>query len=95
MRKYETMFILNTGLSKEQLPERVERFTTVITSNGGQLDKVSDWGKRRLAYEVNKQREGYYFLVNFTAEPTVAKELERIFRISEDVVRYLIVRLDD
>ncbi|KAF0193930.1 MAG: small subunit ribosomal protein S6 [Bacillota bacterium] len=95
MRKYETMFILNIGLSKEQLPEKVERFTNVITSNGGQVDKFSEWGKRRLAYEVNKQREGYYFLVNFSAEPTVVKELERIFRISEDVVRYLIVRLDD
>lgn len=95
MRKYETMFILNIGLSKEQLPEKVERFTSVMTSNGGQVDKFSEWGKRRLAYEVNKQREGYYFLVNFTAEPTVVKELERIFRISEDVVRYLIVRLDD
>lgn len=95
MRKYETMFILNIGLSKEQLPEMVERFTTVITNGGGQVDKLAEWGKRRLAYEVNKQREGYYFLVNFTAEPTVAKELERVFKISEDVVRYLIVRLED
>lgn len=95
MRKYETMFILNIGLSKEQLPEKVERFTSVITNNGGQIEKLAEWGKRRLAYEVNKQREGYYFLVNFTAEPTVAKELERVFRISEDVVRYTVFRLDE
>lgn len=95
MRKYEAMFILNIELSKEQLPEKVERFTSVITNNGGQIEKLAEWGKRRLAYEVNKQREGYYFLVNFTAEPTVAKELERVFRISEDVVRYVVFRLDE
>ncbi|MBT9156502.1 MAG: 30S ribosomal protein S6 [Firmicutes bacterium] len=95
MRKYETMFILNIGLTKEQLPEKVERFTGAITNNGGQIDKLDEWGKRRLAYEVNKQREGYYFLVNFTGEPAAAKELERQFRISEDVVRYVVFRLDE
>jgi small subunit ribosomal protein S6 len=95
MRKYEVMFILSSELTKELVSERVERYTTIITNGGGQLDKVAEWGKRRLAYEVNKQREGYYVLINFTAEPGVAKELERIFRISEDVIRYLVVRLDD
>jgi len=95
MRKYEAMFILNIGLAKEQLPEKVERFTTAITHNGGQIDKLAEWGKRRLAYEVNKQREGYYFLINFTAEPAAVKELERQFRISEDVVRYVVFRLDE
>jgi len=95
MRKYETMFILNVGLSKEQLPSKVERFTTLITNNGGQIDKISEWGKRRLAYEIDKQREGYYFLINFTAEPSVTKELERVFRITEDIVRYAVFRLDE
>lgn len=95
MRKYETMFILRADIAKEQVPEKVERFLTLITNGGGQVDKVTDWGKRRLAYEVNKQREGFFVLVNFTAEPAVSKELERIFRISEEVIRYLIVRLED
>jgi small subunit ribosomal protein S6 len=95
MRKYETMFILNSGFTKEELPEKVEKFTNVIANAGGQVDKITDWGKRRLAYEVNKQRDGHFVLVNFSAEPGVSKELERIFRISEEVVRYLIVRLED
>lgn len=95
MRKYETMFILSSEFTKEQIPERVEKFTNVIVNNGGQVDKVAEWGKRRLAYEVKKQRDGYYVLVNFSAEPGVSKELERIFRISEEVIRYLIVRLED
>lgn len=95
MRKYETMFILNSGFTKEELPEKVEKFINVISNAGGQVDKITDWGKRRLAYEVKKQRDGYFVLVNFSAEPGVSKELERIFRISEEVVRYLIVRLED
>ena len=95
MRKYETMFILSSEFTKEQIPEKVERFTTVITNGGGQIDKVTEWGKRRLAYEVKKQREGFYVLVHFTAEPDVVKELERIFRISEEVIRYLVVRLEE
>ena len=95
MRKYETMFILSTELSKEQIAETVEKFTNLITNNGGQVDKVAEWGKRRLAYEINKVREGYYVLVNFTAEPAVSKELERIFKISEDVLRYNVIRLEE
>ncbi|MDP3058504.1 MAG: 30S ribosomal protein S6 [bacterium] len=95
MRKYETMFILSTDFSRDQITETVERFKAIITNNGGQIDKAVEWGKRRLAYEVKKQREGFYVLINFTAEPGVEKELERVFNINEGVIRYLIIRLEE
>lgn len=95
MRQYETMFILRPEFDKEQSQEVATRFISIIPNNGGTVDKISEWGKRRLAYEVKKYREGIYILVNFTAEADVTKELERNFKISEDVIRYLIVRKDE
>lgn len=95
MRQYETMFILRPEFDKEQAQALVSRFVEVIESNGGTIEKVSDWGKRRLAYDVKKCREGIYTLINFQSEAAVATELERNFKISEDVIRYLIVRKDE
>jgi small subunit ribosomal protein S6 len=95
MRQYETMFILRPEFDKEQSQAATARYTDIITNNGGTVDKVSEWGKRRLAYEVKKYREGIYVLVNFTAEADVEKELERNFKISEDVIRYMIIRKDE
>lgn len=95
MRQYETMFVLKPEFDKEQAQLLVNRFVEVIENNGGTIEKVSDWGKRRLAYEVKKYREGIYTLVNFESEAAVATELERNFKISEDVIRYLIVRKDE
>ncbi|NLW16416.1 MAG: 30S ribosomal protein S6 [Firmicutes bacterium] len=95
MRQYETMFIMKPEFDKEQAQAVVDRYVDIIKNNGGTVDKVSDWGKRRLAYEVKKYREGIYALINFQSEPAVAAELERNFKISEDVIRYLIIRTDD
>lgn len=95
MRNYETMFILRPEIDKEQAQALVTRFVELIENNGGKVAKVSDWGRRRLAYEVKKYREGAYVLVEFQSQPEVTMELERIFKISEDVIRYLIVRQDD
>lgn len=95
MRQYETMFVLRPEFDKEQAQALVGRFVEIIENNGGTIEKVSDWGKRRLAYEVKKYREGIYTLVNFQSEAAVATELERNFKISEDVIRYLIVRKDE
>ncbi len=95
MRQYETMFVLRPEFDKEQAQAQVARFVAVIENNGGTIEKVSDWGKRRLAYEVKKYREGIYTLINFQSEAAVATELERNFKISEDVIRYLIVRKDE
>lgn len=95
MRQYETMFILRPEFDKETSQEVAARYIAIITNNGGTVDKISEWGKRRLAYEVKKYREGIYVLVNFTAEADVEKELERNFKISEDVIRYMIIRRDE
>lgn len=95
MRNYESMYILHPELTEEAINQHVEKFTNVIVEQGGVVEKTDLWGKRRLAYEVKKLKEGYYVLVLFQGEPATAQELERVFKITETVIRYLIVRLDD
>jgi len=82
-------------MEEEALKALIARFNSVITDANGEIEKVSEWGKRRLAYEVQDYREGYYVLVHFKSEPDVAKELERLFKISDDVMRYLVTRMEE
>lgn len=89
MRKYEVMYIIRPDVDEEAMKSAVEKFQTIIT-NGGEVTKSDVMGKRRLAYEINKFRDGYYVLVNFNAEPAVVAELERVMKISDEVIRYLI-----
>jgi small subunit ribosomal protein S6 len=91
MRKYETIFILNPALDEEGFKSNVEKFKDVIQNAGGVVDNVDIWGKRKLAYEINKVNEGYYTLINFSAEPELPKELDRVFRITDNVIRHIIV----
>jgi small subunit ribosomal protein S6 len=95
MRNYEVMYIQRPDIEEEKRKSNVDRFNAVITDRGGELTKVNEMGKRRLAYEIDKLREGYYVLVNLQANPDAVSELERIMKISDDVVRYLIIREDD
>ena len=92
MRKYETIFILHPSLDEEAFKANVEKFKGVIENGGGVIENVDFWGKRKLAYEINKVNEGYYTLVNFNANPELPKELDRVFRISDAVVRHIIVK---
>lgn len=92
MRKYETMYIIKPDIEQEITKELVEKFQNIITDNGGEIEKLTETGKRRLAYEINDYKEGYYVLVNFQAEPNAIEELERVFRITENVIRYLIIK---
>ena len=92
MRKYETIFIVDPNFEADQVNELVEKFKGLILEQGGQIDGVDDWGKRRLAYPINNQREGYYFLINFIAKPETAQDLERVYKITNGVLRYLIVK---
>ncbi|AIQ50073.1 MULTISPECIES: 30S ribosomal protein S6 [Bacillales] len=89
MRKYEVMYIIRPDIEQEAVQAAVEKFQGII-SNGGEITKHDVQGKRRLAYEIKKFRDGVYVLVNFTAEPAVVTELERIMKISDEVIRYLI-----
>jgi small subunit ribosomal protein S6 len=88
--KYETIMILNTKLGEEGIASLFEEFKTLIEKNGT-VDSVEDWGKRRLAYEIEDETEGYYYLVNFTSAPDFPAELDRIYKIREGVLRSLIV----
>ena len=92
MRKYETIFILHPTLDEEAVKANVEKFKGVIENGGGTIENVDSWGKRKLAYEINKVNEGYYTLINFSAEPELPKELYRIFRITDTVVRHIIIK---
>ena len=92
MRKYEVMYVIRPDLNEEATKEAVEKFQNVITANGGEIQKVDDMGKRRLAYEIQGYHEGVYTLVYFQSEPQVVAELERNLKISDAVIRYLIVK---
>jgi len=94
MNKYESIFIIDTSLGEEAIKSAVEKIKTLIEENAT-LDSIDEWGVRKLAYEVKKRNEGYFALVNFSAVPEFPKELERIFRITDEVIKYIIVKKDD
>ncbi|GAB6990963.1 30S ribosomal protein S6 [Paenibacillus pini] len=89
MRKYEVMYIIRPDIEQEAVQATVEKFQGII-SNGGEITKHDVMGKRRLAYEINKFRDGTFVLVNFNGTPEVLTELERLMKISDEVIRYLI-----
>ena len=92
MRDYEVMYILKPGFEEEEYAAFVEKYNALIQANGGELVKVDIWGKRKLAYEIDKLREGYYILATFKAETDLAAELERNFKINDEVIRYMVTR---
>ena len=87
---YETVFILSTKLGEDGIASLVQKFKDLIAANGT-VDGVDEWGKRRLAYEIDYEQEGYYVLVNFTAPHEFPAELDRIYKITEGVIRSLII----
>ena len=91
MRKSETIFIQNPAFDEDQVNAIIEKFKGIIENGGGTVDNVDFWGKRKLAYEINKVNEGYYTLVNFTADSELPKELDRVFRITDGILRHIIV----
>ncbi len=94
MRRYETIFVLKPNLEEEKRNALIEKFTSII-NNDGELIKVDEWGNRRLAYEIEKIREGYYVFVEFKANTTLPAELERNFKIADEVIRYITVNRDE
>ena len=94
VNKYETIFVLDAALSEEETPALQDKFTALIAKSG-EVESVDVWGKRRLAYPINYKTEGYYVLVNFTSSPDFPKELERVYGITEGVLRTIIVRRDE
>jgi small subunit ribosomal protein S6 len=91
MRKYEIMYIIRTDIEEEAVQSTIEKFQNII-NNGGEITKNNVMGKRKLAYEINKFRDGIYVLVHFNATPAVVVELDRVMKISDEIVRYMIVK---
>ena len=94
MRFYETMFVVKPTLTQEEIVEKIEFFKSAILSNGGEISANLDMGMRNLAYEIKKNKRGYYFVIYFKAEPKLVLELERLYRINEDILRFIVIRYD-
>ena len=95
MNKYELAIVVTAKIEDEQRAEVVEKCKALIERFGGTVTNVDDWGKKRLAYEVQKMKEAFYYFISFEAESTVPAEIESRVRIMDNVIRYLVVRQDE
>src|SRR5215510_2004821 len=94
-RIYEALFIVKPDAPEEEVDHFIEQMKTVVTNTGGTVDKVDKWGKRKLAYRVEKYREGSYVLLQFTADAQSVKEFERRLRVADLVIKFITVRIDE
>ena len=94
MNKYETIFIVNPEVAEEGIKALIQKFSDII-NNDGKVLEVEEMGKRKLAYEIKKNKEGYYVVINFEANPGLIKELERVYRITDEVMKFIVVRKDE
>ena len=95
MRQYETMVLLSPELTDETVEEKISGFEKKVTEGGGEVLNVDRWGKKRLAYPINRQRHGIYVIVSYHSEPGVVTDIERDMRIDEETWRYMTVRIDE
>ncbi|HUQ40498.1 MAG TPA: 30S ribosomal protein S6 [Acidimicrobiales bacterium] len=95
LRPYEVMVILDAGLEEDALRASVDRLTDLISAQGGTPGRVDRWGRRRFAYEMNHRWEGYYVLVEATAEPAAMAAADRMLHLADEVLRHKIIRLPD
>lgn len=94
MRSYELVTIISPEMPDEDIPQTIERVGQLIVGKGGTIDKVQRWGRRKLSYPIKRHLEGHYALTQFTLDPNLTSELESELRVSEDVLKYLLVRID-
>ena len=92
LNKYESIYVVNPNVEGEAMKGIVEKFNTLIETEGGKVAETQEWGLKKLAYPINFKNEGYYVLVNFTAAASLPSELERIMRITDSVVRFMVVK---
>ena len=95
MRNYEVLYIVKPDLDEEQNNAVIEKFNTLIADNGGEDLTVDKWGKRRMAYEIKDYREGFYVLLHFKGEAKTAQELDRVMKITDEVLRFMILRKEE
>ena len=91
MNKYESVVIINPNVEENALKELIERFETLINTDG-KVEKVNELGKKKLAYEIKKNKEGYYVVYDFEANPSLISELERNYRITDEVIKFIVVK---
>ena len=94
MNQYEVMYVIDTNIDETTRTNLINRMAERVAQNGGKVDRVDEWGKRRLAYPINYKTEGYYVLMYITAPSELPRELERRLKINENVLRYLTVRFE-
>ena len=94
LRQYEIMIILDPEIEERTVAPSLDKYLTVVKTDGGTVDKVDIWGRRRLAYDIKKKAEGIYAVVDFTASPATAKELDRQLGLNEVVLRTKVLRAD-
>ena len=94
MNQYEIMYVIDAALEDSARIELIDRFSDLVKKNGGEIDRVDEWGKRRLAYAINYKTEGYYVLMYIKAPSELPKELERNFQISDKILRSLVIRYE-
>ena len=95
MRKYEVMVLIDSDVDERQAPALVDKHLEVITKEGGAIDNIDIWGRRRLAYDINKKSEAIYAVLQVTAAPATVSEMDRLMSIDERVVRTKVLRLED
>ena len=94
MNKYESVIIINPSLEEQGIKDVITKFTDLINSDG-KVENVDEMGRRKLAYEIKKQSEGYYVVYTFEANPEFIKELERIYRITDSIMKFITIRKED
>ncbi len=92
MNKYESLYVITPDLNDEETKASVEKFAAIVTGNGGEIEKIDEWGKRRLAYPIDYKTEGYYVLMLFAAPAEVPAELQRNLKNDERIMRYVVTR---
>lgn len=91
MNKYESVIIINPNVDEETIKSLIERYTTLINSDG-KVEKAEEVGKKKLAYEINKNKEGYYVVFDFEANPNLIAELERNYRITDEIIKFIVIK---
>ena len=94
MNKYESVIIINPNLEAESIKALIEKFSNLINDNG-KVNSVEEVGKKKLAYEIKKNKEGYYIVFKFEANPELITELERIYRITDEVIKFIVIKEEE
>lgn len=95
MRNYEIMYVVRPNIEEDAKKALIERFEEILTSNGAEIIESKDWGKRRLAYEINDFKEGFYQIVRVKSTDEATNEFDRLAKINDDIIRHIVIREEE